>query len=69
MTTAAELMHIARNANDAMDRAADLTDNVDQDWEREATLYTFDDESVLVVSGPQVNAYASMTDAMAALSS
>lgn len=60
-----ELMHIASNANDAMDRAAALTDKIDQDWENEATLYTFGDESVLVVSGPQVNAYNSMAEAVA----
>ena len=69
MTTAAEIMNIARNANDAIARAEDVTSNIDQDWEHEATIYTFADESALVVSGPQVNAYASADEAKAALCS
>jgi hypothetical protein len=59
MTIAAELMQIARNANDAMEQAEEKTSNIDQDWEHEATLYTFEDASVLVVSGSQVNAFES----------
>lgn len=64
---ATEIMMSSNNANDAMIAAEKLTDRVDQDWSKEATLYTFDDESVLVVSGPQCNAFASMADAKAAL--
>lgn len=64
---ASQIMHTARNADAADKRAQELTDTIDQDWGNEATLYTFDDESVLLVSGPQVNAYASMSEARAAL--
>ena len=67
MNTANEIMSIARNANDAIERSEKITNNVDQDWEHEATIYTFDDGSALVVSGPQVEAYASHDDAKAAL--
>lgn len=68
MSKATEITFVARDADDAMRRAEELTDNVEQDWSREATLYTFDDESVLVVSGPQCNAYADRAAADAALS-
>lgn len=67
MTTASEILHSSNNANDADKRAQALTDKIDQDWEHEATLYTFPDESVLVISGPQLNAYASVDDAHEAL--
>lgn len=52
-----EIMMISRNANEAMNLAGDEAREIDQDWDDEATLYTFDDDSVLVVSGSQVNAY------------
>lgn len=67
MTTATEIMHVSANANEADKKAQELTELIDQDWEHEATLYTFDDESVLVISGPQLNAYASIDDAKSAL--
>lgn len=67
MTTATEILNISRNANDADARAQELTDAIDQDWGNEATLYTFDDESVLVISGPQLNAYQSMDEARKAI--
>jgi hypothetical protein len=67
MTTASDILNISANANDADSRAQAVTDKIDQDWEHEATLYTFGDESVLVVSGPQVNAYESMDEARASL--
>ena len=69
MSNATEIMYSANNA-DAAIAAAEAFDNVvvDQDWEAEATLYTFDDDSVLVVSGPQVNAYSNITAARDALS-
>lgn len=67
MTIAAEILHSSRNANDGCERAEAATNKVDQDWEHEATLYTFADDSVLVVSGPQLNAFASMEEARAAL--
>jgi hypothetical protein len=67
MTIAAEIAHECRNANHADRRAADMAVEVDQDWEHEATLYTFADRSVMLITGPQVNTYASMADARAAL--
>jgi hypothetical protein len=67
MTTASDILHISANANDADTRAQAVTDKIDQDWENEATLYTFDDDSVLVSSGGQLNAYATMTEAREAL--
>jgi hypothetical protein len=67
MTQAAEILHSSNNASGAMKTAEELTNQIDQDWEHEATLYTFEDGSVLVVSGPQLNAYDSMPDAREAL--
>ena len=68
MSNATEIMYSSNNANAAI-AAAEAFANVvvDQDWEAEATLYTFDDDSVLVVSGPQINAYADLAEARAAL--
>ena len=57
MTQSTDILNISTNANDADKRAQAVTEKLDQDWEHEATLYTFDDESVLVVSGGQLNAY------------
>ena len=58
MTTATDIMNACNNSNEVMIKAESITDDIDQDWEHEATIYTFDDESVLVVSGGQVNAFA-----------
>lgn len=67
MTQATEIMASARNANDAMTAAEEITSNIDQHWDhREATVYQFEDESVLWVSGGQVNAYESIDQANAA---
>jgi hypothetical protein len=62
MTTASDIMNNSRNANDACTRAAGAARKLEQDWENEATRYTFEDGSVLAVSGPQVNAFDSMRD-------
>ena len=67
MTTATDLMMSSNNANSAEAAAQTLTDKVDQDSEHEATLYTFDDASVLVISGSQLNAYDDIDSAKAAL--
>ena len=67
MTIACETMAAGNNANDVMDRAELIATSVDQDWENEATLYTFSDDSVLLVTGPQCNAYETMTDAKSAM--
>ena len=69
MTTASDILNISANANDADKRAQELTNNLEQDWEHEATLYTFADGSVLVVSGPQLNAYDDIDAARDALES
>jgi hypothetical protein len=58
MTTATDIMNACNNSNEVMIKAESITDDIDQDWEHEATIYTFDDESVLVVSGGQANAFA-----------
>lgn len=58
MTTASEILATARNSNDGMNAAESVAASTDQDWANEATLYTFEDGSVLVANGPQMNAYA-----------
>lgn len=67
MTQATDILNISANANDADERAQAVTDKLEQDWEHEATIYTFDDASVLVISGPQLNAYADIAAAREAL--
>jgi hypothetical protein len=67
MSKASELMHISANANDAIERAESAGADITQDWEHEATLYAFDDDSVLVLSGPQLNAYADLESAREAI--
>jgi len=67
MTQASDILNISANANDAVERAEAITSNIDQDWDHEATLYTFDDESVLLVSGPQLNAFADIETARESL--
>jgi len=62
-----EVLMMSKTATEAMDAAAAITNKIDQDWEHEATLYTFDDDSVLVVSGPQCNAYLDIHTALQAL--
>lgn len=67
MTAATEILCSASNANQADAQAQAITDEVDQDWINEATLYTFADDSVLVITGPLLSAFACMADARAAL--
>lgn len=67
MNTASNILNSSANANDADKRAQELTDDFEQDWEREATIYKFADRSVLVVSGAQLNAFDDMADASAEL--
>ncbi len=57
-----EILHIARNSTDGMTRAEAVAVETNQDWANEATAYTFADGSVLVASGPQLNAYNSQAD-------
>lgn len=67
MTTATQIMQAGRNSTDAMTLGRFCAFDVTQDWEHEATLYVFEDDSVLVVSGPQFTAYADVPSANAAL--
>ena len=67
MTTAHHIIHTSRNADEADLSAQKMTDNIDQDWEHEATIYTFNDGSALVISGGQVNAYQTKATAVAAV--
>jgi hypothetical protein len=64
MTQATEIMYSASNADAACKMAEEMTNIVDQNWECEATLYTFTDESVLVVTGCQLNAFDNMAAAL-----
>lgn len=57
-----EIISISRNSTDGMNRAESVAVSVNQDWSLEATEYTFEDGSVLVASGPQLNAYNSQAD-------
>jgi hypothetical protein len=50
-------MMTARNANAAAEAAESFDASVTQSWEDEATIYRFNDDSHLVISGPQINAY------------
>lgn len=67
MSTTSDILNTSANANAADKRAQELTNNLEQDWEHEATLYTFADGSVLVVSGPQLNSYDDIDSARDAL--
>ena len=68
MSTAVEIMMTARNASEAETRAESENPNITQDWTADATLYRFNDGSVLAISGAQLNAYADETEAMSELS-
>lgn len=58
MTTAAEILATSRNSTDGMNTAESVATSTNQDWDNEATIYSFEDGSVLVASGPQLTAYA-----------
>jgi hypothetical protein len=60
---AQEIMHISRNANDAAKRAYEQCTEMDQLWEDEATIYLFEDDSLLAICGRQVNAYNNFENA------
>lgn len=57
MTQAYEIMATARNSNEGMNASEAVATSTDQDWANEATIYSFEDGSVLVASGSQLNAY------------
>lgn len=52
-----EIAHISRNVSDAVNRAEPLAVEVNQNWEEETTTYVFDDGSILLVTGGQLNSY------------
>jgi hypothetical protein len=58
MTQASEILAAARNSAEGMDAANQAATSTDQDWATGATIYSFEDGSVLVASGPQLTAYA-----------
>lgn len=59
MTTANEILMSSRNAAAGVEAAEKVAAKTDQDWENEATIFSFEDGSVLVASGSQLNAYSS----------
>lgn len=50
-----EILHISRNANDAILRAEEVSIDIEENWEKEETKFSFEDGSILLISGPQVN--------------
>lgn len=65
MRQAAELVQSTPNAEAAVKAAELLTDLVEE--EGEATLFTFDDDSVMVVCGDSLHAYDDITAALKSL--
>lgn len=65
MRQAAELVQSTPAVEAAVKAAELLTDLVEE--EGEATLFTFDDDSVMVVQGDQMNAYDDIAAARQAL--
>ena len=57
MNEADEIMALARLVRQPPVLAEKLTENVEHELEHEATVYTFEDESILVISGAQINTY------------
>ena len=62
MTQATEIMHSSRNANEASDAAELIAIDINHDWENERTIFTFDDDSVLVICGSQLNCFESIDE-------
>ncbi len=46
------------NTNAMMNEADDIAIDIDQDVENESTKWTFADDSILVISGCEINTYA-----------
>jgi len=65
MSQAADLIHATPDPDAATRLAELMTDLVEH--EGEATLFTFDDDSVLVVDGPRMLAYDGIATARGAL--
>lgn len=57
MKIAQAIKRLTVNAESASEKARKVSSAVGQDWKTHATVYTFADESVLVVNGPCVSAY------------
>ena len=64
MSQAHEIMMSSPDAASAIERAEQGATDTEQDWDNERTIFTFEDGSVLLVSGPQVNAFHSLEDAI-----
>ena len=52
MNTAEKIAKTAKDAAEAMEMANAANADANQDWEKEATEFSFSDGSVLIVSGP-----------------
>ena len=62
MTQATEIMYSIRNANEALDVAELIAIDINQDWKNERTIFTFGDDSVLVICGSQLNCFESIDE-------
>jgi hypothetical protein len=51
MNTAQKIVDESMTEIEAMETAANCAADIDQDWDREATVYTFHDGSKMEVSG------------------
>ena len=57
MSKALEILATANNSSDAIYKAKNDSLNIDQDWENESSIYTFDDGSVIVDTNGFLSAY------------
>jgi len=57
MTIASDIFHESCRIQQAEAEAARLAVEIDQRWDDETTLYFFEDDSVLAISGPTMNHY------------
>ena len=57
MTIASDIFHESCRIQQAESEATRLAVEIDQLWAEETTLYVFEDESVLAISGPTMNHY------------
>jgi len=53
LTIAETIKAECKNSSDAMDHAAELEADADQDWNNETATFTFEDGSKLAASGPE----------------
>jgi hypothetical protein len=60
---ATKIVQEAHSVKEVRRRAEDVASTIVQDWTHEVMFYVFADGSVLVVSGPQYEAYGSLDEA------